>query len=120
MKRISRPTLAAETQALLDAVNAAVYFSSLMTVISRFTHKIICYTDSKSLVENCRTTHVVEEKRLLIELACIRESVDKQEICLRWVSTKSQLADALTKDGVNTGLLKDIVRNGKLCYDDLS
>ena len=116
LKRISRSTLTAETQALLDAVNAAVYFSKLISVITNTIPKITCYTDSKSLVENCKTSHVVDEKRLLIELACIRESIDKGEVILKWIDTKSQLADALTKDGVNTGLLKDIIGSGKLMY----
>ena len=57
---------------------------------------------------------MTEEKRLRIDMASIRESLERGEVILQWVNTKLQLADALTKGGVSTGLLKEVLSSGSL------
>ena len=47
-------------------------------------------------------------------MASIRESLERGEVILQWVNTKLQLADALTKGGVSTGLLKEVLSSGSL------
>ena len=114
LKRVARSTLTAEVQALLDGVDAAIYYSDMIFQVTGIRPQITCYSDNNSLVECSKTSHVVEEKRLRIELLAIRECVDNGEIKLKWVSTKNQLADALTKEGVATGCLKQVLVEGAL------
>ena len=39
----------------------------------------------------------VTDKRLRVDIARLREMVDKSEITISWVDEKEQLADCLTK-----------------------
>ena len=116
LKRVARSTLAAEAQALLDGISGAMYYRQLLMEIGNLEKppQVICYSDCKSLVESSQTTNVTKEKRLRIDLALIRESLERGEITIQWVNTKSQLADSLTKGGVSTGLLKDVLKRGSL------
>ena len=110
LKRVSRSTLTAETLALADAVDAAMLLSVLISEVIYNSAKsipIVCYTDNDSLYKAAHTSNVVDEKRLRIELGAIRESIDKNEFVLKWVSSKEQIADALTKSGVSTKKLKE-------------
>ena len=112
LKRVSRSTLTAETLALADAIDAAIYISALMSEVIYDSGKsvpIVCYTDNDSLYQAAHTSNVVDEKRLRIELGAIRESIDRNEFILKWVSSKDQVADALTKAGVSTRKLKEVM-----------
>ena len=114
LKRVSRSTLTAETQAILDGIEAAMLYQVVISQMLNLDQiPIICYTDCKSLVDNAETTHFVKEKTLRIEMAALREYVEKKCVNVKWVSTKQQLADVLTKDGVPAGLLRYVLQEGK-------
>ena len=63
LKRVARSTLTAETIALNDAIDMAIYFSTMLTEVLNHKQKmkIICYTDSNSLYEAAHTTNVVKD-----------------------------------------------------------
>ena len=63
------------------------------------------YCDNKSLTEAAHSTTAVEEKRLRVDLAAIRQSVSRNEFKLKWIETKHQLADSLTKQGADSSRL---------------
>ena len=50
LKRVVKSTLAAETLALLDCAEAAVFLSSVMFELTEHRVPIKCYVDNKSLV----------------------------------------------------------------------
>ena len=58
-------------------------------------------TDARSLVDSVMSdvgrTH---DRRLRIVLAALREAIDEDQVGLQWVDTLVQLADVLTKGGV--------------------
>ena len=56
----------------------------------------------------------VAEKRLRIDIAAIKELVIVKKLNVNWVDTKCQLADGLTKKGVNPIKLNDVLQNGFL------
>lgn len=113
LSRVAGNTLTAETLALMDGVDAAVsYRHTLMEMLGIPISAIIGYTDCKSLYDNLCTSHIAQEKRLRIELAALREHVNKNELCLKWISTKEQIADSLTKEGVSSELLRKVVQEG--------
>ena len=114
LKRVSRSTLTAETQAILDGIEAAILYQRVISQMLNVDQiPIICYTDCKSLVDNAETTHFVKEKTLRIEMAALREYVENKCVNVEWVTTKEQLADVLTKDGVPAGLLRYVLQEGK-------
>ena len=119
IKRVARSTLTAETLIMVDAIDQAIYLSNIISALIYGRQQNIpikCYTDSNSLFVASKTDNVVEEKRLLIELASIRESVEEGLIELNWVDTKRQLADCLTKSGASPYNLIKVIQNGSLSY----
>ena len=121
IRRIVRSTLAAETLAMTDAVDNAVFLASLYTELyfGNATPKqlpIICITDCKSLWEAIRSTKQVSEKRLRLEISSIRELLQQRQIkTVEWIDTKNQLADCLTKRGASSlNLLKALEKGAWL------
>ena len=74
---------------------------------------IKCITDSKSLHDDVYCRNNPTEKGLQTELCSVWESLEKGERkCIKWVNSKSQLADCLTKEGAPCEKLHDAL-NGK-------
>ena len=105
LKRVCRSTFAAETIAAAEALDELFLVTSLTndtfdrlrkrTLVA--TPPTLC-TDCRSLSDHVETRKLpVTEKRLMVELSVITESVDRDEVVLHWVATDVQLADALTK-----------------------
>ena len=119
LSRVARSTLTAEALALMDGIDAGLYYKYNLAKILSIPFSpdnipVFCYSDSKSLVEAAKTTNVVNEKRLRIELGAIRELVENKEIILKWVPTNEQLADSLTKEGAAVGKLLEVLESGSL------
>ena len=70
------------------------------------------FVDNKSLVQNVHSTTLVSEKRLRVDLAAIQQSIERNEATLKWISSKEQLADCLTKVGAEPNKLLDVVKRG--------
>ena len=113
LTRVAGNTLTAETLALTDGVDAAItYRFTLSELLGVKIPPVIAFTDCKSLYDNIGTSHIVTEKRLRIELAALREHVKKGELSLEWINSKSQIADALTKEGASAELLRKVIEEG--------
>ena len=115
LRRVCRSTIAAETMSLLDAVDTSVWLSHLLDELKdKQLHTTEIYTDNMSLTEAVHSTKAMEEKRLRVDIAALRESVKRKEITVNLVDTKSQLADVFTKQGVNTQTLIDTLKCGQI------
>ena len=77
--------------------------------------KIKLYTD-KSLFDAAKTTNLLEDKRLQLEMNALREMVENQLVQIEWVSTDKQVADVLTKMGANRRKLTDVLSSGLLQF----
>lgn len=118
IRRVVKSTLAAETLALVEAVDMGYYLQNILSEIL-FTHKISipmeCYVDNHSLWDNVHSTKNVSEKRLRIDLASLKQMLDKREIsAIKWIESSHQLSDCFTKRGVCTQKLIDILKVGYL------
>ena len=59
---------------------------------------IILKTDCKSLLENITTSSLVANKRLRIDIAALKEMMERKDIQENeWIPSKDQVADRLTK-----------------------
>ena len=119
MNRIPRSSLAAETIALLDGIDAGVYITQLFFEILRVGFSITILTDNKSLYDAIRSNKYVQNKRLGIDIRAIKENLIKQEIHkIKWINSTQQLADVLTKSGANTSLLLNVLSKRTLSMQE--
>ena len=108
LRRVCRSTITAETMATLDTIDVCAWLSSMFReVLDVEVLKTVVRTDNKSAYDAINSTTAVEEKRLRVDIAAIRECVGNNEVEVQWVSKENQLADVLTKQGADsTKLLK--------------
>lgn len=119
LKRVARSSLAAESLAMSDCVDAAVYiatmYKELMFGCTSNSIPIEIVTDNKSLCDALQSKKVVTEKRLRIDIAALKESIENGSITsVTWVNTNEQLADCLTKEGASPHKLIDVLKSNKL------
>jgi hypothetical protein len=99
-KRITRSVLASEMYGMTHGFDAAAAIKSTITQLLHLTEPlplVIC-TDSKSLCDCLVKLGTTQEKRLMIDLMCLRQSYERQEIAeVKWINGDSNPADAMTK-----------------------
>ena len=107
-KRVVRSTLAAEAYAASEAAEALAWLRALYKELDTGHFEAhdgfrpsCLLTDARSLIDAV-TSDVgrTRDRRLRIVLAALREAMDEEQIGLKWVDTLVQLADVLTKDGI--------------------
>ena len=110
VRRVVKSTLSAEALALLDCAEAAVYLQGILEQITHRCVKINCYVDNQSLADTVYSSKTLEDRRLRIDIAVLRDMIKKGEInSVSWVATARQLADCLTKRGANPSRLRAAV-----------
>ena len=105
IRRVAKSTQAAETLAMVDLVEACIYYKTflceLLHIEDSSTIKVICKTDNSGMHDASHSSTQILDKRLRIEMAILREVLSNKEITdITWVPTAHQIADALTKKGV--------------------
>ena len=104
INRVVDNVMAAEALSMKDALDEGFLIKSLLNeLLSHNNSDIVleAMTDSKSLYECVHSTKSGKDKRLRIDLSIIREYVSSDKCRFSWVSTGQQLADVLTKYGVD-------------------
>lgn len=61
-----------------------------------------------------KSSKYVSDRRLRIDIGSLSELIDYEHMQICWVPTDEQLADALTKTGVNADKLIDTLVTGRL------
>ena len=115
LRRVCRSTITAETMSMLDAIDASIWISH---IINEFNDSqlgtTIIKTDNMSLTEAVHSTTAVEEKRLRVEIASIRESIRDDLVEVQWLRKEDQLADVLTKQGADASRLLNVLRKSNI------
>ena len=118
-KRITRSVLGSETYALANGFDAAAAIKSTLTQLLHLTEPlplVVC-TDSKSLYDCLVKLGTTQEKRLMIDLTCLRQAYERQEIAeVKWIDGNSNPADAMTK-GKPCHALQELIDTNKLRID---
>ena len=118
LKRVVTSSTAAETLALNDVISEVLFTKSILGEI--FGEKtgqipVNLYTDSKNVQKAVNSTSMVEDPRLRLDIACLRESLEKGEVStLKRVTSKEMLANCLTKQGASSKALLTVLRTGYL------
>ena len=118
IKRIVRSTLAAEALSLGDGLETGMFLKDMFKEVlgSHIASvSIIAIVDNKSVEVNLRSTSSVEDKRLRRDLSLIKKMIERKEVeAVQWVEGQYQLADSLTKKGVNPIKLLKVVQSGNI------
>lgn len=97
-KRVTRSVLAAELYAMAEGFDTAVAIATTLKMILRRQVPLSIYTDSKSLFECLVKLGTTKEKRLMIDILCLRQAYERRQITeVTWIEGASNPADALTK-----------------------
>ena len=86
--------------------------------ISNKTIPIIAYVDYKSVTEAVYSTKLVDDKRLMIDIAAISESLSRDEVSeIKWCLGKIHLADRMTKRGAPGYNVLNVFKEGRMPED---
>ena len=116
LKRVVKSTLVAEILAAVEVVETGFLLTSILKELrnSQSSIDIECFTDNQALFDTVHSTNSIIDKRLRVDMAILREMVHKKEVLIKWVETKDQLADALTKKGASSTRLIKALRSSHL------
>ena len=118
IKRVVRSTLAAETLGLEEGLEASYYYREMLASILGVkprTVMIEAYVDNKSIIEAILSTRLVEDKRLRVDVAAIKESLQLHDVKkIQWVPGHLQLANPMTKQGASGFNLLKVLQSGKM------
>ncbi|KAI0994288.1 hypothetical protein K3495_g13894 [Podosphaera aphanis] len=97
-KRVTRSVLASELYVLVLGFDAgAVIKSTIQQILQKEVPLVLC-TDSRSLYEYLVKLGATTEKRLMVDIMCIRQLYERRKITqIIWIDGDSNPADAMTK-----------------------
>ena len=75
---------------------------------------MFCKTDNKSLEEHLKSSKIIQDLRLGVDIVMLWAMVKLGETEVQWVDKTHQLADPLTNYGALAVRLMDILTCGKL------
>ncbi len=111
-KRITRSVLAIELYAMINDFDVEAVIKSIIERMLHISLSLISLTDSKSLFDCLIKLETTSEKRLMIDLMCLKQSYERREIAeIRWINENINLADAMTKSKFCNALIKLIDTN---------
>ena len=116
LNRVTKSPLASETMELAEAADAGFLIASMTKEVFglEVPPTIECLTDSLSLTEFLKTSHIIQDTRLRVDIARIREMLELNEIQVKWVCSENQIADPMTKAGASANKLLKALRDGSL------
>ena len=116
LDRVTKSPLATEISAIADTADYAYLVAAMIKEMFALEKlpMIVLMTDSKSLKDNLESTRVIDDPRQRVDVARMKQMVKKGEIQVRWVSSRLQLADSLTKRGASTDYLLEVLAGGSL------
>jgi hypothetical protein len=97
-KRVTRSVLASELYGTAHGFDIGVAIKSTIDKTLQVDLPLILYTDSKSLYDCIVRLGTTQEKRLMINVMCLRQAYERRLITeVRWINGESNPADAMTK-----------------------
>jgi hypothetical protein len=97
-KRVTRSVLASELYAMAHGFDIGAAIKSTIEAILRIPLPLVMCTDSKSLFECLVKLGTTAEKRLMVDIMCLRQSYERREIAeIKWINGNENPADAMTK-----------------------
>jgi hypothetical protein len=88
LKRVTKSPLASEVLAVGEASDAGILISNVLKEVYKLKElpSVTCYTDSKSLMDNLKTSNTAEDMSIRVDLARLREMIERKEML--WLGPK--------------------------------
>ena len=120
-RRVAKSTIEAESLSVGEVIEGVVYFNKLWEeIVGENRLKAVVKTDSRTLMTAIKSSTGVSGKRLKMEIAAIRETIECGEIQeVQWVTGKKQIADVLTKAGVSEENIRAYVESRSLVEGEM-
>jgi hypothetical protein len=104
-KRVTRSVLASELYGMAHGFDMGASVKSTIDKILGIELPLVVYTDSKSLYECLVKLGTTQEKRLMVDVMCLRQAYERREIAeVKWIKGNSNPADAMTKSKPSNAL----------------
>ena len=116
IKRVVRSTLAAEALILESSVEHALYLRDLLKEMlgTDFDFPIYAWTDNNNAFKAVHSTSFVDDHKLRIDIACLKENIQAENVEVKWCKGDKMLANCLTKKGASPDSLLQTVSTGTL------
>ena len=115
IRRVVNSTLAAETLALQEGIKEAIYIQTLLKeMLPSRSIPIDAFVDNKSLVDAIRSTKLVDDRRLRIDIGSLKQTLENEIRNIIWIPGDEQLANCLTKKGAKSDALLGVFHSGRL------
>ena len=75
---------------------------------------ITVWTDSNNAHKSVYSTSSVEDYKLRLDIACIKENMLKENVVVKWCRGEHMIANCLTKKGATADSLLNIISKGSL------
>ncbi len=111
-KRVIKSALATKLYAMINDFDVEAIIKSIIERMLHISLSLILLTDSKFLYDCLVKLNTIAEKKLMIDLMCLRQSYKRRKIAeIRWINEDNNLADAITKSKFCNALIKLIDTN---------
>jgi hypothetical protein len=98
-KRVTRSVLASELFGMAHGFDIGASAKSTIDRVLEIDLPLVLCTDSKSLYECLVKLGTTQEKRLMIDVMCLRQAYERREIAeVKWIKGDSNPADSMTKN----------------------
>ena len=104
-KRVTRSVLASELYGMAHGFDMGASVKSTVDRALEMDLPLVVCTDSKSLYECLVKLGTTREKRLMIDVMCLRQAYERREIAeVKWIKGDSNPADSMTKSKPSNAL----------------
>ena len=116
-KRVTRSVLASELYGMAHGFDMGASIKATMDKILNTNIPLIVCTDSKSLYDCLVKLGTTQEKRLMIDVMCLRQSYERREIAeVKWIKGSTNPADSMTKCN-STSTLRQLIETNTVKID---
>ncbi|KAF1938764.1 hypothetical protein EJ02DRAFT_353835 [Clathrospora elynae] len=117
-KRITRSVLASEIYAMAHGVDIAIAIGGTINMIMERLNlpkvPIVVCTNSQSLYNCLVKLGTTKEKRLMIDIMAMREAYERSKLMdIRWIDSRDNPADSMTKAGCNAAI-ENLINSNEL------
>jgi hypothetical protein len=97
-KRITRSVLASELYAMVHGFDIGASIKATIEKILQIDLPLVLCTDSRSLYDCLVKLGTTQEKRLMINVMCLRQAYERREIAkVKWIDGDTNPTDSMTK-----------------------